>query len=212
MTLDTEYVTVTIFNGSNVSATNNTITVLGDVQSLDPNTDSNPYYYKLKSWQGILHDYFNVNATLVRGTDGSVGTTSFPYGQPFAQITGIDYRYMVHNDDCPMNMAHYQYQYEDDGCICLMNSYFAISNDFYPGVEFKRYSLDRTYYVPLQSDQMNEARVDVAGMTDSLYPWDGEQFSAWLAEDEDFKSAFPNWQDCAFWNTGKLSFLPEKRI
>ena len=76
---------------------------------------------------------------------------------------------MVHNDDCPMN--------EDDGCVCLMNSYFYMLNEFYDGVDFKHYGLDRTYHVPLRSDQVNKARADEAGITDSLYPWDGEHFS-----------------------------------
>ncbi len=78
VTLDTEYVTVTSFNGSNATATTTTRTVLGDVQAL--NTTNVPYIETLMMTIQNGESHFNPQATLVRGTNGSVGTTSFPYG------------------------------------------------------------------------------------------------------------------------------------
>ena len=195
-TIDTEYVTVTTFNGSNATAVTSTRTVLGDVAAL--NASANPYLGSLASvWDGN-HGYLNTMPAFARGTDGSVGTTSFPYGQPFAEVVGISYRYMVPNDHCPMNMG----QFPDGKCQCLMNHWYYVGLPA-TGVSTSTYKLDRTYYQPLASSQMNEDLMRTADNWQPLEPWDGEKFSAWLAEDQGFKSAFPNWEDCAYWNTGK---------
>ena len=197
-TLDTEYVTVTSFNGSNATATSNTRTVLGDAASL--NQSANPYAGFLISVNEDNNGYMNTNATFVRGTNGSVGTTSFPYGQAFAEVTAVEYRYMVPAPPCPMNMG----PSNGDDCICWMNTWFP---PFVPanGVSTTTYRLDRTYYQPLSSSQMNADLILGQDVDFPLAPWDGENFSAWLAEDEGFKSAVPNWEDCAYWNTGKPS-------
>lgn len=192
VTLDTKYVTVTAFNGSNATATTNTRTVLGDLQSLDPGNI--PYIFSLMATVENQVGYFNPNPTLVRGTNGSVGTTSFPYGQPFAMVTAINYRYILPNPSCPLNMGVIE-----DSCQCLMNSWFPAHVPVY-SMNTTVYTLDRTYYQPLPSSVINEGIAHVADDIDSLELWDGEKFKAWLAEDENFKSAFPNWEDCAFWN------------
>lgn len=67
------------------------------------------------------------------------------------------------------------------------------------------YTLDRTYYEPLPSSAMNESNARDVWDRGMLEPWDGQNFKAWLAGDEAFKSALPNWEDCAFWNTGMSS-------
>lgn len=202
MTLDTEYVTVTSFNGSNATAATNTRTVLGDVQSL--NTSDVPYIRSLMATIANGESYFNPLPTLVRGTNGSVGTTSFSYGQPFAEVTGINYRYMLPNPDCPKNMGMMAFGVAPQDCRCLMNSYFPFGPPFV-SVGSTIYTLARTYYEPLPTSQMNESNAHWANGMDTLQPWDGGKFKAWLAGDEAFKSAFPNWEDCAFWDAGKCS-------
>ena len=143
----------------------------------------------------------NTNATFVRGTNGSVGTTSFPYGQAFAEVTAVEYRYMIPNPSCPMNMGP-----AGTGCECWMNTWFPPSLPWADDVvSTTTYSLDRTYYQPLSPFQINESLIVPQDVDFPLAPWDGEDFSAWLAEDEGFKSAVPNWEDCAYWNTGKPS-------
>lgn len=198
VTLDTEYVTVTSFNGSNATAVTNTRTVLGDVQSL--NTSDVPYIASLMSTLDNNVMYFNPNATLVRGTNGSVGTTSFPYGQAYAQVTAVGYRYMVPNTYCPMNMGIIAF--DTKTCHCLMNTWFYVGLPV-GGVSTSIYTLNRTYYEPLPSSQINEHNAGGADDINMLEPWDGQRFRTWLAEDEAFKSAFPNWEDCAFLNTGE---------
>ena len=201
VTLDTEYVTVTSFNGSNATAISSTTTALGDAASLD--SSANPYAAFLYSAYIQNNGYMNTNATFVRGTNGSVGTTSFPYGQAFAEVTAVEYRYMVPAPPCPLNMG----PNFDDGCQCWMNTWFPpfLPEYIASGVSTTTYSLDRTYYQPLSSSQMNEQLIFGQDVVVPLAPWDGENFSAWLAEDEGFKSAVPNWEDCAYWNTGKSS-------
>ena len=196
ITLDTKYVTVTSYNGSNATAITNTKTVLGDLQSVD--TKNVPYIASLMMTLDNEVMYFNPNATLVRGTNGSVGTTSFPYGQAFAQITAINYRSILPNPECPVNMG----AIAGESCVCVMNTWFPA---FVPisSMTTTRYVLDRTYYTPLPSSVIDEANAHGADDIDELTPWDGEKFKAWLAEDEAFKAAFPNWADCAFWDAGK---------
>ena len=197
VTLDTEYVTVTSFNGSNSTALPNTRTVLGDVASL--NASAYPYNGFLAQVQMRNNEgYFNPTPAFARGTDGSVGTTSIPYGQPYAEVRGINYMYMVPTDGCPMNMGNIG----SEPCTCLMNHWFPAFVPF-SGVSTTTYDLDQIYYQPLSPSQMNEDLMQHQEDISPLTPWDGENFSAWLAEDEGFKSAFPNWEDCAIWNTGK---------
>lgn len=200
VTLDTEYVTVTSFNGSNATAAANTRTILGDVASLD--ASAYPYSAFLFSVNERNNGYFNTTPTLARGTDGSVGTTSFPYGQAFAEVRGINVRYTNPNDRCPMNMAPAIDGPHHD-CQCLMNTWFPPFFGDSSDVSTTTYSLDRTYYQPLPSSQNNELLTQSQDVIAGFEPWDGERFSAWLAEDEDFKSVLPNWEDCAYWNTGK---------
>ena len=207
VTLDTEYVTVTSFNGSNSTAVSNTRTVLGDVMSLD--ASAYPYSEFLLQVHEKNNGYLNTTPAFARGTDGSVGTTSLPYGQPFAEVRGINYRYMVPTDGCPMNMGNQGFDPDPCGsCTCVMNSWFPAFVPF-RGVSTTTYDLDRIYYQPLSPSQMNEHLMVYQDLIASLAPWDGENFSAWLAEDEGFNSAFPNWKDCAYWNTGK-PFLDPK--
>lgn len=203
VTLDTEYITVTSFNGSNVTATTNTRTVLGDVQSL--NTSNIPYIETLMATIYNGEGYFNARPTIVRGTNGSVGTTSFPYGQPYAEVTAIDYRSMLPSPDCPRNMGKARFNTKEDECLCLMNTFFPLAGDIVTNVKDQFYTMTRTYYVPLPSTQINETNAGNIFDMGSLQHWDGAAFKAWLAEDEAFKSAFPNWEDCAFWNAGKFS-------
>ena len=195
MTLDTEYVTVTSFNGSNATATTDTRTATGDLKTLDTSID---YIYTLMKKLENQVGYFNSKPTLVRGTDGNVGTTSFSYGQAFAQVTAVNYRYMVPNSDCPANMG----ALAGGDCTCMFDHWYPA---FVPvtGVSTSEYTLDQTYYTPLPASVINEDNVGGADDIDSLGPWDGENIRAWLAENEAFKSAFPNWEDCVFWNTGK---------
>ena len=203
VTVDTKHVTVTSFNGSNATATTNTRTVLGDLQSL--NTSYIPYIQSVMTAIDNEVGYFNPNATLVRGTNGSVGTTSFPYGQPFAMVTAINYRYMLPNPHCPLNMGVIE-----DSCQCLMNTWFQAHVPV-TSINTTEYTLDQTYYQPLPSSVVNEGYAHEADDIDSLEPWDGEKFRDWLAGNEAFKSAFPNWEDCAFWNTGKSPLLQRWR-
>ena len=200
-TLDTEYVTVTSFNGSNATAITSTRSVLGNAASL--NASANPYASFLYSVYEINNGYINTDATFVRGTDGNVGTTSFPYGQAYAEVTAVNYRHIGPNIGCPVNMGPAPVGGSD--CQCRMNTWFP---PFLPEENFistTTYGLDRTYYQPISSSQMNEHLMVGQDIVNALAPWDGERFSAWLAEDEGFKSVLPNWEDCAYWNTGRFS-------
>lgn len=201
VTLDTEHVTVTSYNGSNASAVTNTRTVLGNVTALD--TIDVPYVASLMLKLDNEESYFNPDPTLVRGINGSVGTTSFPYGQAFAELTAVNYRYMLPSTDCPLNMGE---GLGSDGCACLMNSWWPAHVPL-QWIDSSYYTMDRTYYQPLSSSVMNED--NAGGQDDAQFfqQWDGEKFKAWLAEDKAFRSAIPNWEDCAFWNVGKTSFL-----
>jgi len=201
VTLDTEYVTITSFNGSNATALTNTRTVLGDIRSLNTTV---PYIESLMMTMQNREAYFSHKPTLVRGTNGSVGTTSFPYGQPYAEVNAINYRYMLPNPDCPPNMGAAASEHPTHNCRCLMNTWFPLGPPYY-SVGFTTYSLDRTYYQPLPSSAINESNAGGAGDTGSLEPWDGGKFKAWLAGNKAFKSPFPNWEDCAFWDVGKCS-------
>ena len=191
---------MTSINGSNATGVPTTRTVLGDVATLDLSANS---YLFSKIYEMDEHDiyYLNEDATFVRGSDGSVGTTSFPFGQAFAEVTAINYRYMTSVPGCIMNEGIGDM---GDGCICLMNSWFDAFAPPIRGNNNKVYTLDATYYVPIPSSQMNE---DVAGQQNDAdnIPWDGAAFSSWLAGNEAFQNAFPNWKDCASWNYGKLS-------
>ena len=195
MTLDTELVTVTSFNGSNATAITNTRTVTGDVKTLNTSVD---YIYTLMQKLDNEVMYFNSKPTLVRGTDGNVGTTSFSYGQAYAEVTAVNYRYMVPYSDCPANMA------KGPGipCTCMFDHWYPAG---FPvtGISTSEYTLDQTYYAPLPASVLNENNAGGADDIDQLEPWDGEKIRAWLAENRAFKSAFPNWEDCVFWNTGK---------
>lgn len=198
--MDTKYVTVTSFNGSNATAVTSTMIVSGNLSALD--VSQNSYVQSLMSTLDNEVEYFNPDPTLVRGTDGSVGTTSFPYGQAYAEVDAINYRYMIPNQYCPMNMGSGPEGGEDGGCQCMMNTWYPLNLPV-TGVNSTTYRLDRTYYQPLPSSVIDEQNAGGADDIDSLPDWDGQKFKAWLASDEAFKSAFPNWEDCAFWNTGK---------
>lgn len=198
MTLDTEHVTVTSYNGSNATATTNTRTVTGNIKTLNTSVD---YIYTLMKKLDNPVMYFNSEPTLVRGTDGNVGTTSFPYGQAYAEVTAVNYRYMVPNSYCPANMG----KGPSGPCICMFDHWYPAGLPV-KGISTSEYILDQTYYTPLPASVINEDNAGGADDIDSLEPWDGENIRAWLAENAAFKSAFPNWEDCVFWNTGK-SFL-----
>ena len=207
ITLDTEYVTVTSFNGSIATATNSTRTLLGDVNTL---TQYLSIYDLIDSVIANPIGYYNDTPTFARGTDGNVGTTSFPYGQAFIQVTAINYHFVAFKPDtqCPANMGLDTIE-ADLGCQCMLNTFFPFR--FPPwGVNDSLYIMDRTYYQPLASTLLNES--NAAGVDDqaTMEGWDGKAFESWIAEDEAFKSAFPNWRDCAFWDQGK-SILAAKR-
>ena len=204
--MDTEHVTVTSFNGSNLTAVTSTRTALGNISTLDTQVD---YVQSLMLSINNEVGYFNSQPTLVRGTDGSVGTTSYTYGQPYAQVTAINYRYMIPNLQCPMNMGIGPGG-DYEGCQCVMNTWFPA---FVPvvatAVNSSEYTMDQTFYTPLASSLVNAGMAAQADDIDALTPWDGQNFKSWLAEDEAFKSAFPHWEDCAFWNTGMLVLVAE---
>ena len=197
MTLDTEYVTVTSFNGSNATATANTRTITGDVKNL--NTSVN-YIDTLMMKLSNGPSYFNDQPTLVRGTDGNVGTTSFPYGQAYAEVTAVNYQYMVPIPDCPANMGIMGYGGVD--CICMFDKWYPQDEEV-TGVSMSEFTLDQTFYTPLPASVINENNATNAHIRDPIVPWDGENIRAWLAQNEAFKSAFPNWEDCVFWNAGE---------
>ena len=194
-TLDTEYVTVTSFDGSNATVLTNARTVLGDVRAV--NTTGNSYVDSVMSALGLPALYGRTTATLIRGTDGSVGTTSFPYGRAFVEVTAINYRSMLPNPSCPLNMGFN----DGPGCDCLMNTFFQ-RLDLVEYVTTSDYPLDQTYYAPLSFSVINESYATELFPDNTVRNWNGEQFKTWLAGDEAFKAAFPNWQDCAFWDVG----------
>ena len=203
VTLDTEYVTVTSFNGSNATAVSNTRTVLGNLSTLSENTYVESLMLKLDGFDL----YFNGAPTYVRGTDGNVGTTSFPYGQAFAQVTAINFRSMTPITGCPLNMGIPQSYFL--GCQCLMNTWYPADN-LVSGVTNSKVLLNQTFYTPLASSVVNENNAGMRHEADGLSPWDGEHFKSWLADDAAFTSAYPNWEDCVFWNTGKASGVPRR--
>lgn len=108
--------------------------------------------------------YFNSDPTLVRGTDGSVGTTSFPYGQPFAAVSAVNYRSMLRNINCPVNMGVVQ-----GSCECVMNTWVPAFAPVY-SMNTSIYTLDQTYYQPLPSSVVNVAAAAGADDIDSLDP------------------------------------------
>ena len=202
VTLDTEHVTVTSFNGSNLTAVTNTRTVLGNVSALDTNI---PYVESLMLTLSNGPNYYNAHPTLVRGTDGSVGTTSYSYGQAFAKVTAIEYLNMNPNAFCPTGT-----EIKDPGCHCMLNTWYAYF-EFNPVTEINssEYTMDQTFYTPLASSIINQNNVGSIDDEIGSLPWDGAHFKSWLAEDDAFKSAFPHWEDCAFWNTGTFPFVAE---
>ena len=205
--MDTEHVTVTSFNGSNLTAVTSTRTALGNISALDTHVD-----YVLSLINSINNEvgYYNSQPTLVRGTDGSVGTTSYSYGQPYAQVTAINYRYMIPDfNQCPMNMGIGPLGF-DEGCQCLMNTWYPKNVPFVAdAVNSSEYTMDQTFYTSLASSLVNAEMAAKADDIDALTPWDGQHFKSWLAEDEAFKSAFPHWEDCTFWNTGMFVLVAE---
>ena len=199
VTLDTEYITVTSFNGSNATAVTGTRTVLGDVRDIQ--TTDVPYYAALMSSIQNNVGYGNQTATLVRGTDGSVGTTSFPYGQPFAQVTAVNYRRFLSDPNCPPRMG-----VVEKGCECVMNHWlpaFAGPAALSDAITTTLLTLDQTYYQALPSSAVNVGAAAEADDIDDLEPWDRQDFKSWLARDNAFTAAFPNWEECAFWTAGK---------
>ena len=208
VTLDTEHVTVTSFNGSNLTAVSSTRTALGNISALNTDVD---YVYSLMNSLDNVVGYFNSHPTLVRGTDGSVGTTSYSYGQAFAQVNAIKYWSSIPNPYCPLNMGYGPLQYQASSvCGCMLNNYFpAVA--VLTGINSSVYQMDQTFYTPLASSVINEGMVEEADDIDSLTPWDGAHFKSWLVEDEAFKSAFPHWEDCAFWNTGTFVLVADVR-
>ena len=206
MTLDTEHVTVTSFNGSNLTAVSSTRTVLGNISALDTGV---PYVQSLFSTIGNDFGYFNSRPTLIRGTDGSVGTTSYSYGQAFAQVTAIGYYSVIPNPDCPMNMGYGPYGYGSSKCQCMLNTWLYEFAPNYGIASSNHYTMNRTFYTPLASSVLNQNNVNNMDDISSITPWDGVHFKAWLAEDEAFKSAFPNWEDCAFWNAGTFVLVAQ---
>lgn len=197
-TIDTVSVIVTTFNGSNATAVTSTKTVLGDLNAISASHTS----YLSSLFATVINndqEHYNHNASLLRINGCSVGTTSFAYGQAYGEACAIKYRYMTPNSLCPRNMTVEPGDTspgEAPGCSCLMNSWFSEAyKDLVNGVETIVYSLDRTYYQPLPSTQINESNAGAVCEIDGmLQNWDGEKFKAWLAGDEAFKSAFPNWR------------------
>ena len=198
---------MTSYNGSNATAVTNSRTVSGDVQALANSSLS----YVTTLIESIFsgeegEGYFNSKPTFVRGTDGQVGTTSIPYGQPYAQVTAINYRYMTPISDCPLNMGKLSYGESTSACVCLMNTWFPQ----FPGASgadsaTSEYTLDATYYQPFPASVLNEGNSGDIFDAGDFQPWDGKRFKAWLAGNEAFKAAYPNWEDCAFWDAGKSS-------
>lgn len=204
VTLDTEHVTVTSFNGSNLTAVPSTRTALGNISTLDTQVD---YVQSLMSTLENEVGYENPNPTLVRGTDGSVGTTSYPYGQPFAEVAAIVYWSSIPNPYCPLNMGYGPFQGSSE-CQCMLNTWFP-AFILRTGINSSVYTMDQTFYTPLASSVINAGMAAQADDNRPLTPWDGVHFKSWLAEDEAFRSAFPHWEDCAFWNTGTFVLVAE---
>ena len=147
-------------------------------------------------------NYYNPKPTLVRGTDGSVGTTSYSYGQAFAEVTAVKYLHMNPNAFCPVSMKAGQ-----SGCQCSLNTWYPFFQ-FNPvaAITSSEYTMNRTFYTPLASSIINQN--NVGSLDDEIgdfQPWNGEHFMSWLAEDESFRSNFPHWKDCAVWDTGTFS-------
>ena len=150
-------------------------------------------------------NYYNPQPTLVRGTDGSVGTTSYSYGQAFAQVTAIKYLSMNPNAFCHTSMDG------KSGCQCSLNTWYPFF-EFNPVTQISssEYTMDQTFYTPLASSIINQNNVgSLDDEIGELRPWDGKHFMSWLGRDEAFSSAFPHWQDCAVWDTGKFSLVAD---
>ena len=196
MTLDTEYITVTSFNGSNATATTNTRTITGDISALDTDVD---YVYTLMQKLHNPYGYWNSRPTLVRGTDGNVGTTSFSYGQAYAEVTAVHHGYGVPDPYCPVNMRKESFS---GHCTCIFDQRYRDIEEV-GSISESKYILDQTYYTPLPASVINENIASDADDSGYFGSWGGEKIRAWLAENEAFKSEFPNWEDCIFWNTGE---------
>ena len=191
---------MTSYNGSNATAVTNTKVVSGDLDAYPVSGDS-AISSLMWSKMGNAENYFNPYPILVRIGDGSVGTTSFSFGQPYAEVTRIGYRSMIPNQYCPHNMGPSPFGAERSVCKCLMNTWFQADIPI-TGVTTEMYTLGRTYYQPLPMTVINES---VAGplfqnRLGSIAPWDGADLSSWLAQDEGFQAKFGD-QNCAFWNT-----------
>ena len=204
VTLDTEHVTVTSFNGSNLTAVSSTRTALGNISALDTEVS---YVQSLMDTLENNEGYLNPNPTLVRGTDGSVGTTSYPYGQPFAEVTAIVYWSSTPNPYCPLNMGYGPFTDYSSTCQCMLNTWFPAFVIPITGINSSVYTMDRTFYTPLASSMVNAGMAAHAEDFNQLTPWDSVHFKSWLAEDEAFKSAFPHWEDCGFWNAGTFVLI-----
>ena len=148
--------------------------------------------------------YFIPSVSLVRGTDGSVGTTSFPYGQAYARVTKVAYNYMVPISVCPLNMgARFNYPssgtIQETDCSCVFNTDPQLFGAF-TGTYSSNFLLDETYYQPLASTILNADNAVNISMFNTLKPWNTADFSSFLGGNAAFGSAFPGWENCVIWD------------
>ncbi|KAL8792157.1 MAG: hypothetical protein Q9195_005253 [Heterodermia aff. obscurata] len=182
LTLDTEYVTVTQYNGTAVTSTT---VVTGDVDTIDPATVSAAYSMALTiPMPDPYGGLGGPGVVLANGRDGKLNdAVSIPYPSPYLGIAGVQVwtqtllsqtiqGSVVH--DCPLKTFNiFEGGYADDSLSCIQ-------------VEFSN-----TYY---------EALTDLSGQpwSSTVVEIDTASFSSWVMSNETFVKQYPGLSHCTF--------------
>lgn len=182
LTLDTEYVTVTQYNGSAVTSTT---VITGDVDSLDPATVSEAYSMALTiQMPGPYEGLGGPGVVLANGRDGKLNDAlSIPYPTPYLGIAGVQVwtqtllsqtlqGSVVQN--CPLKTFDiFAGGYSDDSLSCIQ-------------VEFLN-----TYYEVL-------THLAAEPWSSTLVEIDTASFSSWVMSNETFVKQYPELSQCTF--------------
>ena len=181
LTLDTEYVTVTQYNGSAVTGTT---VVTGDLDTIDPATVSKAYSMALTIEMPDPYEGIGPGMILANGRDGKINDAlSIPYPTPYLGIAGVQVwtqtilsqtssGSVVNN--CPLKTFNiFAGGYSDDSLSCIQVFF---SNTYYEVLT----SLEGE---PWMSTSVN---IDTAS------------FSSWVMSNETFVKQYPELSQCTF--------------
>ena len=187
LTLDTVSVFVTIYNGTNRTASVTSMsTIYGDLATIDVANVEEAQSISSKYLKFAVVQYEGGGSVmLARQTDGAIQSiTSIPWPTPFIKISSLDYAYSTVSTDNPY-------------VTCQLSNPLPLQFGI-EGVTSRTVGLPSEFYYPMNPTIFNFSMIAEGGSTMDYARFNMSDFESWLLVQPWAPSLIPSLHQCAF--------------